>query len=213
MTDNLLDNDIPEKFKTPEGSLNASALLSSYKELEKKMSQGPGAQPNVPETPDQYEIDVSAAPFEVDPDINARLHAAGFTQEQAQEVYNLALEKLVPVINDIAAEFQADREVEKLINHYGGADQWKEISRQLLSFGRKNLPEDVLDNMASTFEGVLALEKMMKSEEPGLKQDTQAPSAVDEKELKSMMQDPRYWKTKDPAFVAKVTEGFKKLYG
>lgn len=211
--DNLLDNDIPEKFKTDEGALNAPALLSSYKELEKKLSQG-APKPNVPDSPDMYEIDVSAAPFDVDPEINARLHQAGFTQEQAQEVYNLALEKLVPVINEMAAEFQADREVEKLINHYGGADQWKEISRQLLAFGRKALPPEVLDNMASSYDGVLALEKMMKSEEPGLSPDAEVEGgSMDEKELQSMMRDPRYWKTKDPAFVAKVTKGFKELYG
>jgi len=35
----------------------------------------------------------------------------------------------------------------------------------------------------------------------------------DMNELKSMMRDPKYWKEKDPAFVAKVTEGFKKMYG
>jgi hypothetical protein len=211
--DNLLDNDIPEKFKTPEGGLNTEALLGSYKELEKKLSQG-APKPNIPDTPDMYEIDVSNAPFEADPEINARLHQAGFTQEQAQEVYNLALEKLVPVINEMAAEFQADREVEKLINHYGGPEQWKEISRQLLAFGSKNLPADVLDNLASSYDGVLALEKMMQTGEPGLAVEADGDTgAADEKELQSMMRDPRYWKSKDPAFVAKVTKGFKELYG
>ncbi len=28
-----------------------------------------------------------------------------------------------------------------------------------------------------------------------------------------MMRDPKYWRDKDPAFVAKVTEGFKSVYG
>lgn len=27
-----------------------------------------------------------------------------------------------------------------------------------------------------------------------------------------MMNDPKYWRDKDPAFIAKVTEGFKNLY-
>jgi hypothetical protein len=36
MTENLLTNEIPEKFKDPEtGGLKADALLRSYKELEK----------------------------------------------------------------------------------------------------------------------------------------------------------------------------------
>jgi hypothetical protein len=28
-----------------------------------------------------------------------------------------------------------------------------------------------------------------------------------------MMRDPKYWRDKDPSYVAKVTEGFKKMYG
>lgn len=35
----------------------------------------------------------------------------------------------------------------------------------------------------------------------------------DEKELKSLMNDPRYWKQQDPELVKKVEDGFKRLYG
>lgn len=31
-------------------------------------------------------------------------------------------------------------------------------------------------------------------------------------ELDTMMQDPKYWRDKDPAFIAEVTEGYQKLY-
>lgn len=34
-----------------------------------------------------------------------------------------------------------------------------------------------------------------------------------EGELHTMMRDPKYWREKDPAFIAKVTDGFKALYG
>jgi sulfur transfer protein SufE len=51
----------------------------------------------------------------------------------------------------MAGDFQADREVEKLINHFGGADQWREVSRQLLAYGQKNLPGDVLNNLSSSY--------------------------------------------------------------
>lgn len=37
-------------------------------------------------------------------------------------------------------------------------------------------------------------------------------SSGGEQELQSMMRDPRYWKTRDPAFVAQVTEGFRRMY-
>ena len=35
----------------------------------------------------------------------------------------------------------------------------------------------------------------------------------DEAALRRMMQDPRYWRQRDPAFVQQVTEGFRRLYG
>ena len=209
MTENLLTNDVPEKFRDEAGVLKADVLLRSYKELEKKLSQTPAA----PKSPEEYCIDCSHGLFEVDADVNRRMHEKGFTHEQAQEAYNLAAEKLMPMIMQVASEFQADREVERLINHFGGAEKWKEVSRQLLSFGQQNLASDVLQNLSSSYEGVLALHRMMKSEEPGLKRGEKNVSAVGEQDLHSMVRDPRYWREKDPSFVAKVTEGFKKIYG
>ncbi len=166
MTDNLLTEDIPEKFKDPQtGALRTDALMQSYRELEKKMS----AVPSAPKSADDYCINCEHGMFEPDAEVNARLHAMGLTQEQAQEVYNLAAEKLMPVIAGMSAEFQADREVEKLMGHFGGAENWKEVSRQLLAFGQRNLPPDVLKNLSGSYEGVLALHKMMLSEEPCLR--------------------------------------------
>jgi hypothetical protein len=119
---------------------------------------------------------------------------------------------MMPLIAEIAADFQADREVERLINHFGGAEKWKEVSRQLLAFGRQNLSPDMLKNLSGSFDGVMALHRMMKSEEPGLKRGVSV-NAVEEKDLHSMMRDPRYWRDKDPSFIAKVTDGFQKIYG
>ncbi len=83
----------------------------------------------------------------------------------------------------------------------------------MLSFGQKNLPGDVLDNLSSSYEGVLALHRMMKAGEPKLSREGKAGESLDDLELASMMRDPKYWKDKDPAFVAKVTQGFQSLYG
>lgn len=210
MTDNLLTEEIPEKFKDAEtGALKTDMLLQSYKELEKKMS-GHGA---APKSADEYCVNCDHGMFEADSEINQRLFEKGFTNDQAQTVYDLAAEKMVPMVQQVAGEFEADREVEKLIGHFGGTEKWKEVSRQLLAFGSKNLPTDVLDNLSSSFEGVMALYKMMKGEEPSLQRNTSAPQGASEKELSGMMRDPRYWRDKDPSFVAKVTDGFQNLYG
>ncbi len=214
---NLLIEDVdpaivPDKFKNPEsGALRLDALINSYTELEKKMSSAPAHA--APHSPDEYCINCEHGLFEADSEINKRLHAKGMTQEQVQEVYDLAAEKMVPMVKAVSEDVKADREIEKLINHFGGADKWKEVSRQLLAFGQRNMPADVLQNLSSSFEGVLALHKMMQSDEPTLKKQSVNPSVVGEQDLQSMMRDPKYWRDKDPAFVSKVTEGFKSFYG
>jgi hypothetical protein len=83
-----------------------------------------------------------------------------------------------------------------------------------LAFGKKTLGPDVLETLSSSYEGVLALYKMMKGEEPGVMQTAERSQPMSgELDLQSMMRDPKYWRDQDPSFVAKVTEGFQKLYG
>lgn len=209
--ENLLEHDVPEKFKNAEtGEVNIAAMAKSYKMLERKLAHIPKPVKSV----DEYSIDCSHGMFKPDEDVNQRLFSMGLSKDQAQEVYNLAAEKMMPMIKELHADMAADREVEKLINHFGGVEQWKNVSKQLLAFGMKNMPEDVLDNLASSHEGVLALYRMMKGDEPSLQRaSTSMASTIDSTELSSMMRDPKYWREKDPAFVAKVTQGFENLYG
>jgi len=231
MTDNLLTettkpDHVPDKFWDAEtGEVRVEAMMKSYAELERKMSNAlPAADSDEgkerihralgrPESADEYCVDCSHGLFEADSDVNQRLHAKGLTQEQLQEVYDLAAEKIVPMMMDMAADFQADREVERLINHFGGKDSWKQVSKQLMAFGRQNLAPDVFENLSNSFEGVMALYRMMKSEEPGLAKRSEAvSSSPDDAELQSLMRDPKYWRDKDPSMISKVTEGFKTLY-
>lgn len=209
MNDTLLDNEIPSKFKDPKtGKLRLETMVQSYKELEKKLSQTP----SVPKSADEYCINCDHGVFEVDVELNKKLHEKGFTNDQVQLVYDLAAEKMVPLIIEMAGDFQAEREVEKLVEHFGGPEKWQEVARQLLSFGQKTLPADVLDSLSSSYEGVLALYNMMKGEEPAISHNDKSGNAG-ERDLQSMMRDPKYWRDKDPSFVAKVTEGFQKIYG
>ncbi len=210
-SENLLNIKVPKKFlDSKTGEIKLDLLVKSYNELEKHLSK----MPKRPKTPKDYCIDCSHGLFEADEEINQRLYDKGFTQEQAQEVYDLAAERMVPMICEIHADYKADAEIEKLISHFGGVDQWKEVSRQLLSFGRKNLPEDVLDNLSSSYEGVIALYRMMKGNEPSLQRGNgEVIGNIDSAKLSSMMRDPKYWREKDPAYVAKVTQAFQHLYG
>lgn len=220
---------VPEKFRDAQtGEIRLDALVKSYQALERKLAQmipapqGPEApaQDNrlrqalgVPERPEDYPVRCDHGLFEPDAEVNRRLHDAGMTPEQVQTVYDLAAERMVPMIGDLAAEFQADREVERLVQHFGGKEKWQEVSRQLFAWGRQNLPPDVLDGLSASFDGVLALYRMMASNE-GVAQGPGEPQAApQEAELYAMMRDPRYWRDKDPAFVEQVTSGFQRLYG
>lgn len=217
---------LPEKFKDPEtGEIRLDALINSYLELEKKMAvmmPRPDTDEDrmsvlkilgMPDTPEEYEINTDNSLLEMDADVNSRLHGKGFTRDQVQEVYDLAEEKLVPMILEMAGEFKADREIERLTSAFGGEEKWQEVSRQLLAFGQKNLPEDVLETLSSSFEGVMTLYRMMKGDEPAVSARIETPNAMSEQDLQSMMRDPRYWREKDPSFVSKVTDGFAKMYG
>ena len=210
MNDTLLDNDIPAKFKDPEtGEIRMDAMVQSYKELEKKFSQAP----SVPKSHEEYCINCDHGLFEPDIEMNKKLHEKGFTNDQVQFIYDLAVEKMVPMVIEMAGDFQAEREIEKLVEHFGGPEKWKEVSRQLLAFGQKSLPADVLDSLSSSYEGVLALYNMMSGGEPSVSKRHDSDSRSGEMDLQSMMRDPKYWRDKDPSFVAKVTEGFQKIYG
>lgn len=222
---------VPEKFRDPQsGAVRVDALLKSYLELERRLSappaapthDAPAAEPDrpallkmlgVPDGPDGYCIACDHGLFHADPAINGRLHEAGFTPEQAQLVYDLAAERLVPLIQDVAAEFQAEREVERLVAQFGGEERWRDVSRQLLAWAGKTLPRAAVEGLSTTYEGVMAMYRMMSGTEPSALSMPAAPApGGGEAELQALMRDPRYWRERDPAVVARVTEGFQRLY-
>lgn len=167
-----------------------------------------------PETPDGYTIACDHGLFQPDPEINGRLHQAGYTPDQAQLLYDLAAERMIPLIQTMAAEFQAEREVERLVARFGGEERWREVSRQLLAWAGKTLPPAAVEGLATTYEGVMALYAMMTGSEPAaLSMAGNRPAGGEgEAELRTLMRDPRYWRDRDPAVIARVTEGFQRLY-
>lgn len=211
-TDSRRPGIIPEKFWDAEaGQVRVEALAKSYGELERKLG-GPAGR-GVPESADAYEIDAGQGPIGPDPEVNARLHRAGFTQEQAQLVYELANTYLPALVGEVAGEFEARNQVERLVRHYGGAERWRETARQLATWGRRKLPAEVFEALSGTYEGVLALERMMGHGEPVLGAGGEAAGlGLSEADLKEMMRDPRYWRERDPAVVGKVRDGFRRLF-
>lgn len=199
---------VPEAFWDPEtGSIRADALLQAFQELEARLAAA-----GAPDSPEGYGIRCDHGLFNPDPAINRRLHGAGLSTEQAQLVYDLAAEHLLPMIQELTTEFHADREIERLVEHFGGPERWREMSRQMLAWARKNLPAAAVDGLSSSFEGVIALHRMMTGQEPTAVTGDGGAETVNEGDLHGMMRDPRYWRERDPAFVTRVTEGFRRLF-
>lgn len=53
---------------------------------------------------------------------------------------------------------------------------------------------------------------MMSSNEPMLGKEAGFEGELNEQSLRKMMEDPRYWRDKDTAYINKITKGFEKLY-
>ena len=203
---------LPEKFWDAErGQLRTESLVKSYRALEQKLGTLSGR--GVPADAGGYEVKIDNDIITSDPAVNARLHAAGFTQTQAQTVYDLASEYMLPMVNEVAAEFQAQAQIERLARHFGGEDKWRQTATQLKSWGGAKLPREIFEALSGTYEGVLALHRMMQGAEPGLIEGSGAGGeTTSEDGLRVLMQDPRYWRDHDPAFVQQVRDGFKRLY-
>lgn len=217
---------VPVKFWDPAtGGIRVDALLKSYQELERKMSApaDPAAEKaralallGVPEQPDGYCIRCDHGLFEPDPEINNRLHGAGYTPDQAQLLYDLAAERMLPLLKEMAEGYQAEAELEKLAGHFGGAEKWQELSGQILAWGQRNLPPPLLDALSGTAEGVMALHRLMAEgggEPKPLRGGPETDATGGVGDLNRMIADPRYWRDRDPAFIAKVTDGFRRAYG
>lgn len=219
---------VPDKFwDAATNSVRVDDLAKSYRELERRLGSSlklPDESADeaeiarfrqalgVPEDPDGYELQLDEESLEADPDVNRRLHEAGFSQSQAQLVYDLAREYIGPMVQQTAADFEAERQTERLQQHFGGAEAWTGISRQLREWGKANLAPEALGALSTTYEGCLALHKMMQSHEPGLVRSNDPAERDGTDELKAMMRDPRYWRDRDPAFIRQVTDGFSRLY-
>jgi hypothetical protein len=238
MTANLLEAEtqseggvdaVPEKFRDPRtGEIRVDLLVKSYRALEQKLA-GMVAVPGddsdddsrlrfhralgVPDSPDGYQITLANPALSADAEVNRRLHEAGFTPAQAQLVYDLACDHVVPQLSRMAGEYRLRGERDRLLQRYGGEARFAETARALEAWGQRNLPESVFNALASSYEGICALESMMQNDDPALTRGAiGGDAALSEDQLVGMMRDPRYWKKRDPEFLAKVTDGFKRLY-
>ena len=121
---------IPEKFKNQDGTLNADALIKSYVALEKKigtMISVPSDDADddmrnrfrraigVPDAPDNYPKNDL---FD-DENLRAKFFEIGLTSSQVSQIYNIAQEFLSPVISDLFATQSQAAAISELKNFFG----------------------------------------------------------------------------------------------
>ena len=214
---------VPEKFLDDKGELNTSALIKSYCELEKKMSNMISV-PNddsdenakqkfnhaigVPENASEYPTNDL---FD-DESVREKFHQIGLTSKQVEQIYSIAEEFLQPTLKNLFELQNQTNAINELKNFFGGDEKMNDAMREIKSFGEKYLPASAFEELCSTPQGIQGVYKMMQSFEPTVLTDKNATENLSDDMLRNMMRDPKYWRDQDPEYVRKIENGFKKLY-
>lgn len=214
---------IPEKFKNQDGTLNTDALIKSYVALEKKigtMISVPSDDADddtrnrfrraigVPDAPDNYPKNDL---FD-DENLRAKFFEIGLTSSQVSQIYNIAQEFLSPVISDLFATQSQAAAISELKNFFGGDEKMNDAIKQINAFGEQFLPRDAFDALCTTPQGIQGIYRMMQSMEPHVQTADSDDINLSDNDLRRMMRDPKYWRDHDSEYVRKIENGFKKLY-
>ena len=220
---------IPEKFWDSErNEIKVEELGASYKALEQKLGmrtedlvkqvQEDYENQRKSSVPESYEVRLPEVPEDVEITVDPEQELVKSWQQicrdngLSQEVFDQGVAAFVN--NEIAGLPNLQEEMAKL------GDNARERIEAADLWSKKYLSTDAYDaiaNLASTAEGVKALEEIMSlsRSKPLPNTNTVMDVELDERDLQSMMKDPRYWKEgmKDPAYIAKVTNLYQKKYG
>ena len=219
---------VQDKFwNTDTKEVNLENLASSYNALEKKLGSRTEdlskqirtdiEQEKLTKTPEEYKVNLPELPENVDVTVSDDMELVqwwkdtakqnGLSQEQFDQGVNAFVNNAVATLPDVNAE------MEKL------GDNAKERIEASELWSKKNLSPDsysTFSSLAATAEGVKVIEEIMKltKDSPIPTTPTQVSVTPNEDDLKSMLQDPRYWDSskRDPAYVKRVTELYEKAY-
>jgi hypothetical protein len=210
---------LPEKFKSAEDLANAYKSLegklgSKEEELRKSIVQELEAEAfkDRPESAGNYQlpdfVDEGAA---VDNEALKWWSEHAFENGYSQEEFEQGIQMYAQAVQGNAPDLEA--EAKKL------GDTASQRIDAASAFANKFFPQEAIpaiERMCETAEGIMALEHIMESMKDGSFSDSSSPAdQINEDSLRAMMQDERYHHPvkRDPAFIKKVEEGFRKLYG
>ena len=207
---------LPEKYNTGED------LAKAYKELESKLGTKEEdirskiieeiqteAFSERPESAGDYQLpDIVDEEMAVDNELLRWWADHSYENGFSQEEFNKGIEMYAQAIG--SQEPDLDAEAAKLGENANDRIQAASM------FANKFFPEQAIpavERMCESHEGILALETIMEAMKDGsFTAETKPTAGASEADLREMMNDPRYWKDRDPQFIKQVTEGFQGLY-
>ena len=207
---------LPEKYNTGED------LAKAYKELESKLGTKEEdirskiieeiqteAFSERPESAGDYQLpDIVNEELAVDNELLKWWADHSYENGFSQEEFNKGIEMYAQAVG--SEEPDLDAEAAKL------GDNANDRIQAASMFANKFFPAEAIpavERMCESHEGILALEAVMEAMKDGsFTAETQSTAGQSEAELREMMNDPRYWKDRDPHFIKQVTEGFQGLY-
>jgi len=148
---------------------------------------------SVPASPDDYTTRVSHPWLERDAEIDGLLHSAGFNQAQAQLVYDLAAERVIPVLESMARDYERRLGQARMEAHFGGPERFTAIARQVRAWGERHLPKGLFETLTQNPDGIVALHHMMRAGEPRFLAGGKPSVGPNQGELETLVRDPRYW--------------------
>ena len=207
---------LPEKFKSPED------LAKSYNELQSKLgSKEEDIRNSIleeiqsqafegrPESAGDYQLPESIDPEQsVDNELLKWWSEHSFENGYSQEEFQQGIEMYSQAVMGNQPDMES--EAKKL------GDNAEARIEAASVFANKFFPQEALpaiERMCESHEGIIALEAIQEAMKDGnFAGNTEPAAQTTERDLREMMNDPRYWKDRDPAFIKEVTEGFQKIY-
>lgn len=207
--------------------VNLENLASSYNALEKKLgSRTEDLSKQIREdmelerlknAPEAYKVNLPELPENVDVSVSDDMEIVqwwketakknGLSQDQFDEGVSMFINNAVSALPDINSEMQ------------NLGDNAKERIEAAELWSKKNLSPSAystFSSIAATADGVKAIEEIMKltKDSPIPTTPTQVSVTPDLQDLKSMMNDPKYFDSnqRDPSYVKRVTELYEKAY-
>jgi hypothetical protein len=216
----------PEKFFDPDTGVRAEVMAKSFTELESKMREGRDKiaeelnAERLAQAPEKYEFNMPDAEtlkvpegveltMKEDDPILTWFHGFAKSHGFTQEIVDSAVTEYIKL--ELAGMPDMKDEIGKLGDY--GQDRLLKVQNWMeKGLGNDTDAYKALQPILTNAAAIEALETLMGKTSAGDFDGENAGKALTLEELRTMQDDPRYWQTKDRAYIKKVQDGYARLY-